>query len=190
MKYIIGLMAMLLPILTGAQLPPIKALGIGDTVPDIVFNHAINYKTSTAKLSDFKGKLVILDFWATSCMTCVYSLPAIDSLQNQFKDEVQFLLVNPKISRDDTARINKFLGILKKNKGFDVRLPMMLFDETASALFPFRFLPHYVWIGSDGIVKAITAKKEITVHNIHSVLTGKNIQMPIKNDWQEIINSN
>lgn len=178
-------MTMLLPILCSAQSPPVKALTIGDTVPDIVFNNIINYKDSTARLSDFKGKLVILDFWATTCMACVYSLPRIDSLQNHFKNDVQFLLVNPKSSRDDIARVDKFLKILKRNRGFEVRLPMTIFDETATSLFPFRFLPHYAWIGSDGIVKAITTKQEVTEANINAVLAGQAIYMPIKNDWHE-----
>ena len=67
MKYIIGVMVILLPILSGAQSQPVKALKIGDTVPDITITSVYNYPASTIHLSDLKGKLVILDFWATWC---------------------------------------------------------------------------------------------------------------------------
>ncbi len=44
-----------------AQPVPLK---IGDRAPDITIK-AVNHTSSTLKLSDFKGKLLILDFWAT-----------------------------------------------------------------------------------------------------------------------------
>lgn len=47
-------------------------LTVGDVMPDITFNNLVNYKSSSAKLSDFKGKLVILDFWATTCLSLIH----------------------------------------------------------------------------------------------------------------------
>jgi len=69
--------AMLLPLLSGAQAPPVKALSIGDTVPDITIANVYNYRSSTIRLSDLKGKLVILDFWSTWCTNLYCCIPGI-----------------------------------------------------------------------------------------------------------------
>ena len=54
-----------------AQTNEIKPLTIGDKVPDVEFENVINYSDKKVRLSDFKGKLMILDFWATWCTSCI-----------------------------------------------------------------------------------------------------------------------
>jgi len=39
-----------------------SGIKIGETCPDVVLSHIINFKTDHARISDFKGKLLILDF--------------------------------------------------------------------------------------------------------------------------------
>ena len=55
----------------------------GQTLPDHVYQNVINYQADTLKLSDFKGKLVILDFWGTRCLSCITAFPKMDSLQKK-----------------------------------------------------------------------------------------------------------
>lgn len=47
-------------------------------------------------LSDFKGKIIVLDFWATWCGPCKRSLPAMQLLVNKYKDDpnVKFLFIH------------------------------------------------------------------------------------------------
>ncbi|HEY0676657.1 MAG TPA: TlpA disulfide reductase family protein, partial [Chitinophagaceae bacterium] len=72
-----------------SKLSPVK---LGDPVPDIEFP-ITNLKNPTAKFSDFRGKLVIIDFWGVECTSCIKVLPEIDSLERVYKDRVQFISV-------------------------------------------------------------------------------------------------
>jgi thiol-disulfide isomerase/thioredoxin len=49
----------------------------------------------TVQLKDFKGKILIIDFWATWCKPCLASFPAMKKLQNEFNDKnVKFVFIN------------------------------------------------------------------------------------------------
>src|SRR3546814_7287875 len=50
---------------------PHGPLKVGDPMPDIFIPHLSNYSASSANFSDFRGKLVILDFWNLFCHPCI-----------------------------------------------------------------------------------------------------------------------
>lgn len=63
-------------------------------------------------LSNFRGKAIFLNFWATWCAPCIAEMPDIQELYDQFGEEAAFLLV----SDEDPERIHNFM----KNRGFDM----------------------------------------------------------------------
>jgi thiol-disulfide isomerase/thioredoxin len=90
------------------------ALKIGDKVPDIEFK-MLNHSSKSTKLSDYRGKVVILDFWTTFCTPCVAKFPQLDSLQKANSDLVKILLVNQDDLSKNPDRVNVFLAkYLKK----------------------------------------------------------------------------
>lgn len=161
-----------------------KALTIGDKVPDIEFK-MVNYQSETAKLSDFtnKGKLVILDFWATWCSSCVGRFPKLDSLQKKYNNKLQIILVNSSNSKDTEEKIADFFFRRRAKNGEIFQLPSAIKDVSASILFPHAGIPHYVWITADQKVKAITSAKQITEKNIESILDEELIVIPVKKDF-------
>ena len=60
-----------------------------------------------ATLADFKGQVVVLNFWATWCRPCVAEMPSLDRLRKALAaDGVAFVL----ISNEDAATIRAFLA--------------------------------------------------------------------------------
>ena len=49
---------------------------------------------NAVKLSDFAGKPIVLNFWASSYGTCKAEMPFFDDAYNDYKDKVQFIMVN------------------------------------------------------------------------------------------------
>nr|WP_233164825.1 TlpA disulfide reductase family protein [Pedobacter sp. ASV28] len=141
-------------------------LQIGQPVPDISINSIHNFKSNSAKISDFKGKLLIIDFWATWCSPCIAMLPKMDSLQRQFGDKVQFLSVTYQSEKEAMP----FLEKLEKQSKRKYILPVVTNDTKLNKLFPHVFLPHYVWIDQKGFVKAITDFNEINAEGINKAL--------------------
>ncbi len=80
------------------------------------------------KLSDFKGSIVVLDFWATWCAPCIESFPAMKKVVNELKDKpVKFLFIdtmeNEKLESKN-EKIHKILTIKNVND-FNVLLDEM-----------------------------------------------------------------
>lgn len=55
----------------------------------------VTLKGDTIHVSDFKGKVVMIDFWETWCKPCIASFPTVDSLQQAFPNKFVALAVTP-----------------------------------------------------------------------------------------------
>ena len=181
MKLIIAFMGMLLPILSGAQSPPVKALSIGDAVPDITITNVYNYPSSTIGLSDLKGKLVILDFWATWCGSCIQTFPEMHDLKKEFGDKLQIIMVNSYYP-DSISKVKSFLDRRKERTGLPFDLTYALQDTILLNMFPYKQIPHDVWINGEGQIVAITGAEEVNSTNIKEFLQHGAIVLPLKND--------
>lgn len=164
----------------------IKPLKIGDKVPDElwnmplqVVNHPEGKKTIT--LNDYRGKLVILDFWATSCGSCIEAFPKLHLLQKQFIDQLQILLVNSKSTGDHPLKVKKYFEKRRATTGQVVELPYLLTDSVLSLYFPHQYIPHYVWIKA-GKIHAVTSSREIDSSIISSTLKGSLTKIHHKDD--------
>lgn len=154
-----------------------QMLTIGDKVPNVLIENIINYRYPSVSLESLRGKLIIIDFWGTTCSSCIAALPKIDSLQQLFSDKIQtFTITN--FDKEEAVWTT-----LKRNRHLkNLKLPVVLGGQNLKDLFPHQIVSHVAWIGGDGIVKAITGTEYITESNIQKVLNGEDINWPVKQD--------
>ena len=112
---------------------------------------AIELKDTSGKLhrlSDYRGKVVVVNFWATWCEPCREEMPSLQKLKERFDRDARgpaplvILAVN---YNENTASIDKFL------KAVRVEFPVLLdaFGQAAHAWKP-GVLPASFMIGRDG----------------------------------------
>src|SRR5690606_24240714 len=107
------------------------------------------------KLDEYKDKLLIIDFWATWCSTCLATFPKLDSIQLKYGENVAILLATQENSLTASPVIQRH----------DWRLTSIVNGELLNKYFPHRFIPHCIWI-KDGKIQAITSSAEVTEENI------------------------
>lgn len=160
--------------------PPTKPLTIGDYMPDVAITHILNSSYKKAKVSDYKGKLILIDFWSTWCSSCIAGFPHLDSLQREFAGRIQVLLVNAKKEGDTERGVKIVLDRMKSWSDRPFKLPVILQDTALTRYFTFRTIPHCIWIGPDGRIIAITGKEEVTAANITKALGSRPLALPVK----------
>ena len=79
---------------------------------------------SRARLVDAKGKVVVLNLWATWCTPCLKELPTLKALDEKYKDK-GLKVVTLSIDTLPYAQVEGFL----KNK-LNITLPIMALDDT------------------------------------------------------------
>ncbi|MCJ0741849.1 TlpA family protein disulfide reductase [Pedobacter montanisoli] len=151
-----------------ASLSEIKPLKVGDKLPDSFWqqehNIYANGQTTKQTLAQYKGKLLILDFWATWCGSCIAKFPLLNNLQQAFAGKANILLIN-KVKTD--ANQPKVIQVFDRHN-MGLQLGTILSDTYLGVLFPHWQLPHYVWIGANGTLIGITNSDFINAANIEA----------------------
>lgn len=161
------------------EVPIYKKVNIGEKMPDFTLKKVINYHKQEVKISEFNGKLLILDFWTRGCTACIGSWPKLIKLQQAFKNDIQILPVN---IYDDEKTVRKIIKNQERFLGYHMDLPMSLGDKDLKKLFPHDAVPHVVWISPKGVVKYISSGVDLNVETITKVLAEKKLDILEKTD--------
>ena len=102
-------------------------------------------KGKKVSLSDYRGKVLILDFWATWCGPCLAELPYFQELVNLYKDEPSVAFLT--ISQDQSKEVvRKFM----KKKGYTFPV---IFDTGMGQLFEIEGIPVLIVIDTEGKIR-------------------------------------
>jgi thiol-disulfide isomerase/thioredoxin len=114
-----------------------------DTAPNLDFH---DLQGAPHKLEDYRGKPVVLNFWATWCVPCAAEMPLLNEMQNRYKGKAVFIAAS--VDDDDMkAAVQSFI---KKHQGTDLSVMM---GATLESLHDFGLedvMPGTVFIDSDG----------------------------------------
>jgi len=105
-------------------------------------------------------------------------MPRLDSLQKEFDGKIQILGV----AYQSEKEVNDFFQRSAENGIKRPKLPDVLNDNVLINLFPHTYLPHFVWINSEGIVAAVTEDGQVNPGNIQKVLSKAKWSIPEKKD--------
>lgn len=123
-------------------------------------------------LDDGRGRVVVLDFWATWCTPCVKSLPALQKVHEQYRDndDVVVASVNTDQGKGRTRRVELFV----KNNRFDF---MVLVDDAFELQNAYRVasIPTMVVIDKAGTVRNVkvgiqSSNTDVIAENIASLI--------------------
>jgi uncharacterized protein (TIGR03435 family) len=144
---------------------------IGDLPPPLTLAKTIQGPPATEmSWEKFKGKVVVLEFWATWCGPCVAALPHLNDLAEQFTNKpVVFLSVTSE--NEDVVRLFLKSHVMKAWVGLDDY-------EVLNKAFHVMGIPHAVIVDARGHIAAIAYPGHIEPENLEEVLAGKKCSLP------------
>jgi peroxiredoxin len=98
-------------------------------------------------LSDFKGKVIVLDFWATWCPPCVMEIPHFIELYEQYKDQ-GFAMVGISLDSQGVSVVKSFV------RKYQVNYPILMTDgQVDKAYGGITYIPTTFVIDSAGNIR-------------------------------------
>ncbi len=111
-------------------------------VNNIIFK---NFDDITISLNDFKGKLVVINFWATWCAPCREEMPSLDILQSN-KNFEDLIVLPINVGKENKEKAKKFFNDLK------IKNLKLYYDDSVKLANTFSLigLPTTIFIDKDG----------------------------------------
>ena len=132
---------------------------IGKVAPEFSLPDTAGVSVS---LSDFKGKYVLLDFWASWCPPCRRENPNVVKAFNEYKDK-NFTIVGISLDKDKSKWMK---AIADDNLAWTHLSDLKYWDSEIPALYGVRGIPANVLLDPDGVIVA----KNITGEDLHKKL--------------------
>ena len=162
------------------SLAPLSACGepvviptVGQPVPEVTLP---DLEGKTVSLADFRGEVVLLNFWATWCPPCVDEMPSLQKLQKALGEKgLNILAISVDENREDIERFRD---------EFQLDLPILLDSgaKVAHSFATFKFPETYI-VGRDGtLVGKVIGPKDwiapLVIHDFVELLRG--------NEWDGV----
>lgn len=138
--WVVALASLLLSACSDLDVAPVK----GAVAPDF---ELINVEGENVKLSDYRGKSVLINFWATWCGPCRLEMPAIQARYEQYSPELVVLAVDNDESQEIVAAFVDELGLT---------FPILLdFGAVIQDLYRIRGYPSSLFVDANGIIQVV-----------------------------------
>jgi len=162
---------------------PVSAAGVvqgapevGDIAPEMIIEELAGApEGSVATIESLKGKVVVLEFWATWCAPCIGAFPHLNELVEHYKDSDDVVFIAITNESQETAA--KVLDKKELNTwhGFDT-------DGSVWESYGVNAIPRTIIIGKDGKVAADTYPTMVSVDALELVRANKDPGLSSMND--------
>lgn len=126
-----------------------EGLKLGDDAPDFSLTASDG---QTYKLSDFRGKTVVMDFWATWCAPCKKKMPKIQELHDLYSEDGVEVLGMLAMNEGAEDRAKKYFS----DKGYSFKL--IYGNKQLTSDYGLKFLPTVIVVNGDGKIVYLTTK--------------------------------
>jgi thiol-disulfide isomerase/thioredoxin len=117
--------------------------GAGEAAPNLELR---DLKGVQHKLADYRGKPVVLNFWATWCVPCASEMPLLSEMQTRYKGKILFIAA----SIDDEDVKPRIGGFIKKHKGDALTVMTGATLDTLEDFGVAQAMPGTVFIDAEG----------------------------------------
>ena len=101
----LAMAAMFVAALVIRILPQIRLVGVGSAAPEF---HAVDLHAGRpVRLGDYRGKVLLINIWATWCQPCRVEMPAMERLWGRFQG-TDFRILAVSIDTDDSSAVSAF----------------------------------------------------------------------------------
>lgn len=156
MLFILAMAAIIGSLAVQGCIPPAPPpMEVGHPAPDFTLT---DLEGNTVTLSDFRGKVVFINFWASWCPPCRAEMPEIEAVYQEYKDKgVVFISVN---IQEDESIVREFV----QKGGYSWTF---VIDTTGEVTKNYRVvtIPANFFLDKEGIIRAVkigaVTKREI-----------------------------
>ena len=118
-------------------------------------------------LSHLRGKIVVVNFWATWCLPCRKETPALEKAYEQYKDSGMVILGVNRTDQDSVSEVESFV------QEFKLTYPILLDrDGNISNLYQIQGLPMTFFINREGIIRSVVVGGPMSETFIRSKIEG------------------
>ncbi|MES2777339.1 MAG: TlpA disulfide reductase family protein [Bacteroidota bacterium] len=110
----------------------------------------------TYRLSDFKGKVLVIDIWAMWCGACLNEMPYFQKVEEAFKDNDNIAFIG--LSHDGLARKDVWKNFVAKRGWANVQL-IENYNESVGKYYKIEGIPRYLIFDKEGKIVTVDAPR-------------------------------
>lgn len=152
----------------------IRYLKIGDTIPQALWDlplQIVGHSSAAKKITlrDYRDKsMIILDFWATWCSSCIAAFPGLYKLEEDLNHQVKVLSV----TYQGQAAIQKFINKSEfiQSSRLKNTFSSIVSDSVLTKYFEKDAIPFTVCIDSRGVVRSLSMPSELSSTDLRTMM--------------------